>query len=143
MRRLLLPSVLVTVLCGALAAVALAATPRVGTYRAAKGAVQHGKDLSFKVDQKGRRIANVVAHVTERCGSSQDVTTVGPGFTWAVKNGRFSARREVKSSALTLITTLTGRFTSRTRAVGTIRQQSKIAGVSCDTGTLKFTATRR
>lgn len=144
MRRPTLLATVVAVLACVFAAVAVAATPRTGTYRAAKGGVQKGKDLSFVVDQGGRRIRTLVAHVQERCGGgTPDITTAGPGFTWTVKGGRFSGKRTVKGGNLTLITTLTGRFTSRTTAVGTLRQQSQVGAVTCDTGVLKFTARRR
>jgi hypothetical protein len=43
---------------------------------------------------------------------------------------------------VTLYTTLAGRFTSATRATGTIRQESIVAGSQCDTFKLKFTAKR-
>jgi hypothetical protein len=84
-----------------IAAVALAATPKTGTYKAAKGQVQRGYDLSFKVDQGGKRISHVVAHVLETCSgeSTSSTTTVGPGLTWAVKGGRFSGRKKEKSGA--------------------------------------------
>lgn len=127
------------------ATVAVAATPRTGTFKAGKGQVQRGYDLKFKVDRKGKRINNLVAHVLETCGGSSysSTTTVGPGLTWAVKNGRFSGRKRETAHGVTLYTTLKGRFTSATRATGTIRQESIVAGSMCDTLTLKFTATRR
>lgn len=128
------------------AAVAVAATPRTGTFKAGKGQVQRGYDLKFKVvDRKGKRISNLVAHVLETCDGSSysSTTTVGPGLTWAVKNGRFSGRKKKSAHGVTLYTTLTGRFTSATRATGTIRQESIVAGSMCDTFKLKFTAKRR
>ncbi len=127
------------------AAVAVAATPKTGTFKAGKGQVQRGYDLKFKVDRKGKRISNLVAHVLETCDGSSysSTTTVGPGLTWAVKNGRFSARKRERAHGVTLYTTVTGRFTSATRATGTIRQESIVAGSMCDTFKLKFTAKRR
>jgi len=126
------------------AAVAAAATPRTGTFKAAKGEVQRGYDLKFKVDRKGKRIKGLVAHVLETCdgSSTSSTTTVGPGLSWSVKNGRFSGRKKESSGGVTLYTTLTGRFTSATRATGTIRQESIVAGSQCDTFKLKFTAKR-
>ncbi len=138
-------AVLTVTLVAVFAAVALAATPRTGTFKAAKGDVQLGYDLKFKVDKGGKRISGLVAHVLERCGGSSTTTTttVGPNLTWRVRNGRFSGRKRESSNGLTLFTTLEGRFTSPTTAKGTIRQESYIAGASCDTFKLRFTAKRR
>lgn len=127
------------------AAVAVAAKPKAGTFKAPKGEVQRGYDLKFKVDKRGKRISNVVAHVLETCDGSaySNTTTVGPGLTWKVKSdGRFSGRKKEKAHGVTLYTTLQGRFTSAGRAVGTIRQESIVAGSMCDTYKLKFTAKR-
>jgi hypothetical protein len=129
----------------ALCAVAVAATPRAGTFVAAKGQVQRGYDLSFKVDRGGKRITNVVAHVLETGdgSSTSATTTVGPGLTWAVKGGRFSGRLKESADGVTLYTTLEGRFTSASTAKGIVRQESIVAGSTCDTYELRFTATRR
>ena len=129
----------------AFAAVAVAATPKIGTFKAAKGQVQRGYDLKFRVDRNGKRISNLVAHVLETCdgSSTSSTTTVGPGLTWKVENGKFSGRKKESANGVTLYTTLKGRFTSATRATGTIRQESIVAGSICDTLTLKFTAKRR
>ena len=129
-----------------LSGVAYAAKPRTGTFKAAKGQVQLGYDLKFKVDKGGTRISNLVAHVLERCdgSSTSSTTTVGPGLTWAVsKTGKFSGRKKESANGVTLYTTLTGTFTSAGKAVGTIRQESIVAGSTCDTLKLKFTATRQ
>lgn len=128
------------------AAVAVAAKPSTGTFKAGKGQVQRGYDLKFKVDKNGKRISNLVARVLETCDgeSTSSTTTVGPGLTWKVKsNGRFSGRKKEKAHGVTLYTTLEGRFTSSTRAVGTIHQESIVAGSMCNTYKLKFTAKRR
>ena len=143
------PSVLTTsatvvaVALGGTAAVALAA-PKTGTYKAAKGQVQRGYDLQFKVDQGGRRISNLVAHVLETCTgeSTSSTTTVGAGLTWKITGNRFSGRKQEKDGSLTLYTTLEGTITG-TVAKGTIRQESIVAGARCDTYKLKFTATRK
>jgi hypothetical protein len=127
------------------AASAQAATPKPGTFTAPKGAVQLGYDLTFKVDKGGKRISGLVAHVLENCSgeSTSSVTTVGPDLTWTVKGGRFSGRLKETDGALTLYTTLEGRFTSPTTAKGIVRQESIVAGATCDTYELKFTAKRR
>ena len=124
-----------------LAVPAQAATPKAGNWKASK--IQLGYSMTFKV--KGSKITNVVARVLERCdGSSTSTqTTVGPGLTWTVKNGRFKKRIKESANGVTLYTTLEGRFTSPTTATGTIRQESIVAGSTCDTLKLKFTARRR
>lgn len=129
-----------------LTASAYAAKPRTGTFEAVRGKVQQGFNMQFKVDRKGQRISKVKAFVLERCsGASRTTsTTVGPGLTWTVKkNGRFTGQKKQKFGQLTLFTTLEGRFTSPNKAVGTISQRSGVAGSTCSTGKLKFTATRK
>lgn len=130
------------VVVSASAAVALAATPKTGTFKAPKGQIVRGYDLKFTVDRGGKRIKNVVAHVLETCdgSSTSSTTTVGPKLTWAVKGGKFSGRKKESSGGVTVYTTLKGSFTSATTAKGVIRQESVVAGSTCDTYELKFTA---
>ena len=138
MRRLV---VTVSVLLAAsLAAPALAATPKAGTFKAKK--VQLGYDLKFEV--KGNKVRNLVAHVLENCDGStmSTVTTVGPKLTWTIKGGKVSGRKKETQEGVTLYTTLEGRFTSARTFKGTIRQESIVAGSTCDTYKLKFTAKR-
>ena len=126
-------------------AVAVAATPRTGTFKAPKGKVQLGYDLKFKVDKGGKRIKDVVANVLEDCGSGQSsTTTIAPDSTWKVKGGRFSGRKKETYENITTYYTLEGRFKNATTAVGTIRQESIVVGTGarCDTYKLKFTAKR-
>jgi hypothetical protein len=139
MKRLI---VLVLLLSIAITAVALAATPRTGTFKAARGQIQRGYDLRFTVDRGGTRIKDVVAHVLEECGGESQTATVGPQLTWRVTNGRFSGRQRESADGVTVYTTLEGRFTSPTVAQGTIRQESVVAGAVCDTYKLRFTARR-
>lgn len=126
------------------AALAYAATPGNGVFKAKKGQVQSGYDLKFTVDKGGKRIKNVVAHVLEYCdgSSTSSIATVGPSLTWTVKNGKFSGRKKESQSGVTVYTTLEGKFTSSKVAKGTIRQESIVAGSACDTYKLKFTAKR-
>ncbi|MCK9249461.1 MAG: hypothetical protein M0P31_10875 [Solirubrobacteraceae bacterium] len=135
----------VAALALAVPSIALAATPRAGTFKAPKGQIVRGYDLKFTVDRKGNRIKNVVAHVLETCAgsSTSQITTVGPGLTWKVKGGRFSGRKRETAEGVTVYTTLKGRFTSATTAKGILRQESIVAGSVCDTYELKFTAKRR
>ena len=138
MRKSLIAVPLVLILL--LAVPAQAAAPKAGNWKATK--IQLGYSMTFKV--KGSKITNVVARVLESCDGSSTTTqtTVGPGLTWTVKNGRFKKRIKETSDGVTLYTTLEGRFTSPTTAVGTIRQESIVAGSTCDTRKLKFTAKR-
>lgn len=143
-RRTTLSAAVLAVTLAVNAGPAVAATPRDGTFTAPEGGVQRGYDLEFKVSKRGTRITKVVAHVLETCSgsSTSSTTTVGPGLSWKIKNGRFTGRKKESAHGVTLYTTLKGRFTSRTRAKGVIRQESIVAGSTCDTYELKFTAVR-
>ena len=123
-----------------LAVPAVAAAPKAGAWKATE--IQRGYSMTFKV--KGRKITNVVAKVLETCSgeSTSSQTTAGPGLTWKIKGTKFSGRKKETDGALTLYTTLEGRFTSATTAKGTIRQESIVAGATCDTYELKFKAKR-
>ena len=123
-----------------LAAPATAATPKAGTWKATS--IQRGYDMTFKV--KGSKITNLVARVLETCdgSSTSSTTTVGPGLTWRIKNGRFKGRLKESSNGVTLYTTLEGRFTGAGKATGTLMQESIVAGSTCTTYKLKFTAKR-
>jgi hypothetical protein len=136
MRRLLI-ALPITIL---LAVPAQAAAPKAGAWKATS--IQRGYSMTFKV--KRAKITNVVAKVLETCdgSSTSSQTTVGPGLTWSVKGGRFKKRIKESANGVTLYTTLEGRFTSATKATGTIRQESIVAGSTCDTFKLKFTAKR-
>lgn len=140
MRRLLAPAVLLAV-TAVPSANAAAATPKDGTYEAAK--VQRGYDLTFTV-RKGK-VTKLVARVLETCAgsSTSSTTTVGPGLTWTIKGGKVSGRKKETADGVTLYTTLKGTFTSARTFKGTIRQESIVAGTTCDTYDLKFTASRR
>jgi hypothetical protein len=142
MKPLVVALVIVVVL--ACAGVALAATPRTGTFKAGKGDVQLGYDLKFTVDRGGKRIKGLVAHVLENCdgNSTSTVTTVGPKLTWPVKGGKFSGRKKERYQGGTVYTTLKGSFVSPTVAKGVVRQETIVAGSVCDTYELKFTARR-
>jgi hypothetical protein len=123
---------------------AQAATPRDGKFAAPKGKVVRGYDLSFKVTGGGKKISKVVAHVLETCAgsSTSSTTTVGPSLSWKVSGGKFSGRKKETYDGVTVYTTLEGRFTSKSTAKGSIRQETIVAGSVCDTYKLKFTAKR-
>ncbi|MBJ7520633.1 MAG: hypothetical protein JHC84_13135 [Solirubrobacteraceae bacterium] len=144
MSRLRLAAVAAIACLAVTAAVAVAATPKAGTFKAPKGQVQRGYDLKFTVPTGGKKITNVVANVLETCSgeSTSRTVTVGPGLTWAIKGGKFSGRKKESADGVTVYTTLKGSFTSATTAKGIIRQESIVAGSTCDTYELKFTAKR-
>lgn len=144
MSRLRAAALLAVTVLAATAAIAVAATPKAGTFKAGKGQVQRGYDLKFTVSKDRRKITKLVAHVLESCSgeSTSTTTTVGPDLTWTIKGGKFSGRKKETYDQVTVYTTLEGRFTSATTAKGTIRQESIVAGATCDTYKLTFTAKR-
>lgn len=144
MSRLRLAAPVAVALLALTAAVAFAATPKAGTFKAGKGQIERGYDLKFTVAKGGKKITKVVAHVLETCSgeSTSSTTTVGPALSWPVKGGKFSGRKKETYDQVTVYTTLEGRFTSATTAKGTIRQETIVAGATCDTYELKFTAKR-
>jgi hypothetical protein len=144
MRRLISIGAISLISALAASGTAAASTPRDGTFKAPKGQIQNGYDLSFKVTGSGRRITKVVGHVLETCSgsSTSSTTTVGPALSWKIKGGKFSGRKKETYDGVTVYTTLEGRFTSPSKAIGTIRQETIVAGARCDTYKLKFTAKR-
>lgn len=123
---------------------AVAATPQPGTFAAPKRGVQLGYDLRFVVTRGTPRITRLVAHVLESCSgeSISRVTTVGPRLSWTVRGGRFSGRLKERYDGITVYTTLRGSFTGRRTAKGVVRQETIVAGATCDTRELRFTAKR-
>ena len=128
------------ILAGALAAPAVAATPKAGTFKAAK--VQRGYDLKFKV--KGGKVTNLVAHVLETCdgSSTSSTTTVGPKLTWKIKGGKVSGRKKESSGGVTLYTTLEGRSPARRRSRARSARSRSSPGRPATRFKLKFTAKR-
>lgn len=124
---------------------ALAARPADGLFVAPKGKVQLGYDLQFKVSAGGTRISKLVANVLTNCDgqSTSQVTTLAPELAWKVRNGRFAGRRKETYDGITVYTTLEGAFKSSGKAVGSVRQETIVAGSVCDTYELDFTALRR
>ena len=141
MRRLVS---LVAIATLALSGIALAATPKSGTFKAPKGKVQYGYDLKFKV--KGKKITGLVANVLITCSGSttSSVWTIAPDVKWTIKGGKFKGRKKEKDGDGITYTTLKGRFTSATTAKGIVRQETIVqgTGATCDTKNLKFTAKR-
>jgi hypothetical protein len=124
----------------ALAAPSLAAGPKAGKWKATK--VELGYSLSFKfADGKISKVVARVAHDCDGDGFSEDVQIV-PDSSWKVKNGKFSGRHKEKHGALTAYYTLTGKFTSKSKAKGRIRYETIVAGSVCDTYERDFVAKR-
>jgi hypothetical protein len=142
MRRLLAIALLTALTA---AGTAVAATPLDGAFRAQKGKVQTGYELSFAVSGGGRKVAQLHARVLETChgADSSTLTTVTSSSIWTVRGGRFAARKKEIRGSTTVYTTFEGEFTSRIRATGSVRQVAYRAGKRCDTYKVPFTAKRR
>jgi hypothetical protein len=122
----------------ATAALALAAAPRSGNWKATK--VQAGYDLKFTVS-KGK-ITKIVGHVLEYCdgSSTSDTTTFAPDSSWKIgKGGTFKGRHKETSGQVTVYFTFEGKI-SGSKASGKLREESIVAGSTCDTHKLKWTA---
>jgi hypothetical protein len=125
------------------AAAAVAVTPKSGSWKGTD--VQLGKNLKFKVSKGGKKVTQISANVLEYCdGSSYSSwTTFAPDTSWKVKNGRFSGRHKEVLGDVTAYFTFKGRFTSKGRAKGVLREETIVAGSVCDTRELKWKAKAR
>jgi hypothetical protein len=141
MRRLLALGLLAAM---AVTGSAVAATPLDGTFRAQKGKVQTGSELSFKVAGAGSKVTRLRARLLETCqgDGSSAMTAVTSDATWTVRKGKFNARKKETRGNTTVSTTLEGEFTSRIRVSGSIRQVTSAGGKRCDTYSVPFTAKR-
>jgi hypothetical protein len=123
-----------------LAALAVAATPRGGSWKSTY--VEFGYEVKFRVsDGKVRKFSGVVL---EQCGAGNGLsqTTVSVDRAMKIRRGKFSVRETVERDGVTVITTVKGRFTTPTKAVGTLRAESVAAGSTCDTHELDWKAKR-
>ncbi len=105
--------------------------------------VESGYDLAFKV--KGGKIKKITGHVLEYCdgSTSSSTTTFAPDGSWKVKrNGKFSGRHKESSGGVTVYFTFEGKFTSKSKAQGILREESIVAGSTCDTYELDWKAKR-
>lgn len=121
-----------------------AGRPAAGKYR---GTVA-GASIGFTV-KAGKVRALQYGRITARCddGSRRGVLLKSPlprRWSVAVRKGRFRKQTVMANSARIGPLTLAGRFTSRTRVRGTLRQQFMYipTGARCDTGALRFRARR-
>ena len=127
------------VMAGALPAVA--ASPESGKWTDTY--VQSGYDLKFEV--KGGKIKKIAGHVLEYCdgSTSSSTTTFAPDSSWKVKgSGKFSGRHKESSGGVTVYFTFEGKFTSKNKAEGVLREESIVAGSTCDTYELDWKAKR-
>ncbi|WP_217915290.1 hypothetical protein [Miltoncostaea marina] len=147
-RPLITVTAAVPALVAALAIPAVAATPAPKPPAPKAGAwthvtVQRGYDLAFRV--AGGRVTKVVANVLEDCTGEtvSRVATFAPDASYPVKGGRFGRKTVERFDGLTARIDFRGRFTSRTRATGTLKMETIVAGSVCTTYTLRWTARRR
>lgn len=139
LNRLVAVSVATIVMIAGLPAAVTAATPSPGKWTGTK--VELGQDLKFRV--KGKKIVKISANVLENCtgASSSTWATFAPDASWKIKpNGTFSGRKKEKHGALTSYLTFKGRFTSKRSARGVLRQETIVAGATCDTYELDWKA---
>jgi hypothetical protein len=142
MRRLLAIGLLASL---AVTGIARAATPLDGPFRAEKGKVEKGYELSFEVSGGGTRVGQLRARLLQTCegAGSSAMATVTSMAAWTVRGGKFAARKKETRGSATVFTTFEGRFTSRIRASGSVRQVTFLAGKRCDTYKVPFAARRR
>lgn len=144
-RRSTIRSTAAILIVGAVAVAATGAsaapTPKAGKFTHIK--VQLGYDLGFTV-AKGK-VTKVVAHVLERCdgASTSTVTTFAPDASYAVRGGAFGKKTVERFGGVTAHIDFRGRFTSPTRAQGTLKMETIVAGSTCTTYKLKWTAKRK
>jgi hypothetical protein len=136
-----LPLLLVPVLVAGMAVPAVAAAPKAGKWTHVT--VQRGYDLGFTV--KGGTVAKVAANVLEECtdGTTSRTVTFAPDASYPVRKGRFGRRTVERAYGVTAHIDFRGRFTSPTRATGTLKMETVVAGVVCTTYKLTWTARRK
>jgi hypothetical protein len=118
-----------------------AATPKAGKWKSTY--VQLGYEIGFTV--KNGKVKKFGGYVLEQCAgnSGRTQTAIYVDKAMPVKRGgKFSAREKVEENGVTVITTVKGRFTTRKKAVGTLRAESVVAGSTCDTYELDWKAKR-
>jgi hypothetical protein len=143
----------------ALAAAALAATPKSGAW---SGKTSQSLPVTFQVSRNGQQVLNFEAEFSGRCTKSGAPTVPSPdittdaGRTLTIAHGTFSTTatngKIHKGSKVyaTASDKLSGRFTSSRTARGTYSvtftfnsgAPEGLAGYHCTTGTVTWTATR-
>lgn len=114
---------------GPLAAASLAVTPAKGSWR---GTTSQGGPVNFTV--KGKKIANVDVGVVMTCidGGPNQQFRHKFKFKAAIKKGRFELHKREAGFAIDL----SGQFTSKTKARGTV----DMSHGTCLSGNVAFTA---
>jgi hypothetical protein len=143
-RTLLRACALTLVLVVALAAVALAAKPKGGTYEGTVAAGYGGPQFTLTV-KKGK-VQDVVARMFYRCNNGpQEQTVVAPSRTYKIKrSGAFSGKSTESIGGVASETVwISGKFKAGGKVTGKIRSQTVGGGETCDTLERKFSATRK
>jgi hypothetical protein len=126
----------------AVAAAALAATPKSGQYQGKVAAGWGGPQIQFTV--KGGKVQDVLARMFTRCNNGpQEQTIATPLKKFKVsKSGKFGGKSvDVFADGVEKDTVwIKGKFVSAKKATGTIRLQA-ISDNTCDTLERKFSVT--
>lgn len=145
MRRSAVRSATAILTIGAVAVAAAGAsaapTPKPGKFTHIK--VQLGHNLDFTV-AKGK-VTKVAATVLQRCDGTgvSAFVNFAPKASYAVRRGIFGKKTVERFDGVTTHIDFRGRFTSPTRAQGTLKMDTIVAGSVCTTYKLKWTAKRR
>jgi hypothetical protein len=123
-----------------IAAAAFAAKPKSGHYQGIVAAGWGGPQMQFTV--KGGKVQDVLARMFTRCNNgSQTQVIVTPSKKFKVSaSGKFGGKSVDVFGTEKDTVWLKGKFTSPTKAKGTIRLQS-IDDLTCDTQERKFSLT--
>src|SRR4051812_4215489 len=121
-------------------AAAFAAKPKSGDYQGTVAAGWGGPQMQFTV--KGGKVQDLLARMFTRCNNgSQEQTIVTPTKKFKVsKSGSFGGKTTDVFGTEKDTVWLKGKFTSPTKAKGTIRLQA-IGDLTCDTQERKFSLT--
>lgn len=125
------------------AAAAYAATPRPGTFTGKVAAGYGGPQIQFKV--KNGKVTGLLARMFYSCNNGpQTQTVIAPSRSYTVKSGRFKGKSTESIGGVASETVwFEGRFTSPTKAVGTLRSQTVGGGETCETQERRFTVSRK
>src|SRR3954447_24912407 len=133
-------AVVVLALSLVVAAAAFAAKPKSGHYQGIVAAGWGGPQMQFTV--KGGKVQDVLARMFTSCNNGpQEQTIVTPTKKFKVsKSGSFGGKAVDRFGTEKDTVWLKGKFTSPTKATGTIRLQA-ISDLTCDTQERKFSLT--
>ena len=130
-----LAALLVVLIVLVLAAPTHAARPNRGTF---KGKTSQGLPITIKV--RGGAITSLEFFVKNSCGATRKPIEVAGGRVRIRRSGRFRMALANRSGSLTV----SGRFVSRRKARGTLRERSESAlfDNTCDTRRVRFSVRR-